>query len=89
VIASMLGGGQRQRVGMVARLAGQALDVLAHLVQRDDWDEEQGEAPPASAQPVLPVTAAPPAVKDALPDRPVEDPQSPDDQQPSSLRHRR
>ena len=69
----------------VADLAGQALHMLAGLVQRDDRDEEQGEEAPPGAVPVVPVTTALRTVEGSFPDGVVEDPKSPDEQQRSSL----
>ena len=89
-----LGGGrQPEHVGHVPRFAGQALHVLAHLVQRDDRDEEQGEEAPPGPVPVLPVATALAAVEHALPDGVIENPQPEDDQQlwllPRSCRRHR
>jgi hypothetical protein len=75
------GGRLLEHVHDVARLAGRALHVLPGPGQRDHGDEEQGEEPAPGAVPVLPVTAALTAVKDALAQGPEERPEPEDDEQ--------
>jgi hypothetical protein len=72
--------GQLERLRHVPGLAGQALHVLAGRGERDQRDEEDGDEPAAGPVPVPAVAAAPAAEEHALPERPVDDAQAPENE---------
>jgi hypothetical protein len=73
-------GRQLEHLGDVPGLTGAALDVLAGPGQRYQRDEEHGDEPPAGPVPVLAVAAAATAEEYAVPERPVDDSQAPDNE---------